>query len=468
VTKTLADLPRVSGAWPVLGNLPEMRRDVLGMFSRAARDYGDVFRYSFGPYTGVCFNTPDAVRDILVDKAECFEKGLFTQGLRPLVGNGLLTSKNDFHKRQRKLAAPAFHHQRIASYAGLMADYAEQAQVGWRDGETIDVSEAMMALTLRIVAKTLFDADVQASAKDIGDAVTHALHFITQRNFNLMPPPLSWPMPANNRFREAIQTLDGTIYRIIAERRASGEDRGDLLSMLMRAQDEDDGMGMSDAQLRDEAMTIFLAGHETTANGLTWAFYLLAQHPDTLAVLQAEAARVLRGRTPVFTDLPNLPYALQVFKEALRLYPPAYVFGREVAADVTIGDVALPKGAYTAICPYILHRRADAFPDPEAFRPERFSPENEAQLPRYAYLPFGGGPRVCIGNQFALMEGQLLLATLAQRVTLGLAPGQRVETEPLVTLRPKHGMRMAVRRQTSVPQADAQVEAQAIQSPTAA
>jgi cytochrome P450 len=468
VTKTLADLPRVSGTWPVLGNLPEMRRDVLGMFSRAARDYGDVFRYSFGPYTGVCFNTPDAVREILVDKAECFEKGLFTQGLRPLVGNGLLTSPNAFHKRQRKLAAPAFHHQRIVSYAELMADYAEQAQAGWRDGETIDVSEAMMALTLRIVAKTLFDADVQAESEDIGDAVTYALHFITQRNLNLFPPPLSWPTPANNCFREAIHTLDSTIYRIIAERRASIEDRGDLLSMLMAAQDEDDGTRMSDAQLRDEAMTIFLAGHETTANGLTWAFYLLSQHPDTLAVLQAEAARVLRGRTPVFADLPNLPYALQVFKESLRLYPPAYVFGREVVADVTIGGVALPKGAYAAVCPYILHRRADAFPDPETFRPERFSLENEAKLPKYAFVPFGGGPRVCIGNQFALMEGQLLLATLAQRVTFDLAAGQQVETEPLVTLRPKFGMRMAVRRQISVAHADAHTGVQAIQSPISA
>lgn len=458
----------------MLGNLPEMRRNVIGMFSRAAREYGDVFRYAFGSNTGVCFNTPDAVREILVDKAECFEKGLFTQGLRPLVGNGLLTSKNDFHRRQRKLAAPAFHHQRVMSYAGLMVDYAEQAQAAWRDGETIDVSEAMMALTLRIVAKTLFDADVQSASKDIGDAVTYSLHFITQRNFNLLPLPLGWPTPANNRFRDAIHTLDGTIYRIIAERRASGEDRGDLLSMLMRAQDEDAGAGaivpeaqrsgMSDAQLRDEAMTIFLAGHETTANGLTWAFYLLSQNPDKLAVLQAEAARVLRGRTPVFADLPNLPYALQVFKESLRLYPPAYVFGREVVGDVTIGGVALPKGAYTAICPYILHRRLDAFPEPERFLPERFSPENEARLPRYAFLPFGGGPRVCIGNQFALMEGQLLLATLAQRVTLGLTPNQSVETEPLVTLRPKHGMRMAVRRQTSVPQA----KAQAIQSPVSA
>lgn len=445
MSKTLNDIPKVSGAWPVVGNLREMRRDVLGMFTRALREYGDVFRYQFGPFTAVAFVRPECVREVLVDKAECFEKSRFTEGLIPVVGNGLLTSRNDFHKRQRKLAAPAFHHQRIAGYADLMANYAEHLQRTWRNGETIDISSEMMALTLRIVGKTLFDADVQAESKEIGDAATQVLHFITARNLNLLAPPLNWPTPGNRRFAQAMRRLDDTIYRIIRERRASGEDKGDLLSMLLHAQDQDDGTGMSDLQLRDEVMTIFLAGHETTANGLAWALYLLSRNPDKYQKLRDEAVNVLGGRTPAFDDLLRLPYALQVFKESLRLYPPAYVFGRIAMRNVTICDYAIPSGVAVAISPYVLHRRADNFPEPEQFIPERFTPEAEAQLPKYAYLPFGGGPRVCIGNQFALMEGQLILATLAQRVRFELAPGQRIEPEPLVTLRPRGGIRMVVR-----------------------
>ena len=449
VTLTLSDIPRLSGAWPVLGNIPELARDAPAMFLRALRQYGPVFQYKFAATATVCFLEPDCIREVLVDKADAFEKGQFVEGLKPLIGNGLLSSDNALHKRQRKLAAPAFHHQRIASYAALIADYAEQTQAAWRNGDVIDVHADMMTLTLRVVGKALFDADVVGESKKVGEALTYLLHAIQARNFNPLSPPLNWPTPANRRYNAAIRQLDDTIYRIIRERRTSGEDRGDLLSMLLSAQDEDDGTGMTDAQLRDEAMTIFLAGHETTANAMSWALYLLAKNPDKCARLEAEARDVLGGRAPTFEDVRALPYALQVFKEAIRLYPPAYIFGRTSVRDVQIGNYLITAGTTVALSPYALHRRPEFFADPERFEPERFTSEREAALPKFAYLPFGGGSRVCIGNQFALMEGQLMLATFAQRVSLDLADARPIELEPLVTLRPKGGLRMRVRRYNS-------------------
>jgi cytochrome P450 len=366
--------------------------------------------------------------------------------LKPLLGNGLLTSEHEAWRRQRKLAAPAFQHRRIAAYAQAMAEQAERAQQGWADGAQIDVASEMMRLTLGIVGKTLFDADVGGEADQVRAALTTALHYVDAQTSTALPTPPNWPTPRNLRNRRAIARLDAIIYRLIAERRATGLDTGDLLSMLLQARDEDDGRGMSDRQVRDEAMTIFLAGHETTAVGLAWAWYLLAQNPHIYGRLREEATRVLAGRAPTYADLEQLPYALQVFKEAMRLYPPAYVIGRYSIRDVDLGDQVLPAKTWVIISPYTLHRRNEYFPDPERFDPERFTADNERRLPRYAYLPFGGGPRICIGNHFALMEGQIILAALAQRLTFDLLPGQQIRPRPLITLRPRDRIMMGVRR----------------------
>jgi cytochrome P450 len=391
-------------------------------------------------------NSPEYAHAVLVEQADSFQKLPSFVFLKPLLGNGLLTSEGEFWRRQRKLAAPAFQHRRIAGYATVMAEYAEQCQGRWRDGETIDVAHEMMRLTLSVVGKTLFDADVLSEADEIGESITVALDYANRQTSSLLPTPMSWPTPGNMRNRRAIDRLNKTIQRLITERRASGDDKGDLLSMLLQARDEGDGSAMNDTQVRDEAMTIFLAGHETTANALAWTWYLLTQHPAIYQRLCDEVDQVLGGRTPTFSDLPNLPYALQVFKEAIRLYPPAHVFGRYAICDVTVCDYRMPANSWVIISPYAMHRRADIFPDPERFNPDRFLPEAEKRLPRQAYLPFGGGPRICIGNHFALMEGQIMLATIVQRVRMELVPGQQVVPEPLITLRPQDGIRMRVSR----------------------
>jgi cytochrome P450 len=303
------------------------------------------------------------------------------------------------------------------------------------------------------VGKTLFDADVLAEAGSLGAALTTVMRYSNARRGALVRLPAGWPTPRNRRFRAARARLDSTVYRIIAERRRSGEDRGDLLSVLLRShsvpQDADDGGFMTDRQVRDEAMTLFLAGHETTANALSWTWYLLAQHPQVYARLRAEVDMVLAGRSPTLADLEALPYTLRVLKESMRLYPPAYIMLRYTIAPITVGGHRVPRGALLVLSPYTLHRRPDCFPDPERFDPERFAPEAEARLPRNAYLPFGAGPRSCIGNHFALMEAHLVLATLAQRVTFELVRGQRVDTEPLITLRPRNGIQMIVRRRAT-------------------
>jgi cytochrome P450 len=343
--------------------------------------------------------------------------------------------------------APAFVHKRIAEYADAIAARAEQCARSLRDGATIDIAAVMMRLTLDVVAKTLFDADVGAEAKEIGDALTIALEHVIASVSSVVPIPPSVPTPGNLRNRRAVARLDETVYRIIRERRASKRDAGDFLSMLLLAQDEDSGSVMTDKQVRDEAMTIFLAGHETTANALAWAIHLLSAHPRERARLEQEARSVLGGRAPKLTDLPNLPYALQVFKEAMRLYPPVYVVSRRATRDVTIGGHAIRKGEIVVVNIAGMHRRAEYFADPHAFVPDRFSIEGEKAMNRRAYIPFGGGPRICIGNHFALMEGQIVLASLAGQVRFELVPGRdRVEPEPLLTLRPKDGVVVRVRR----------------------
>lgn len=431
-------LPRYPGQYIV-----EIARNPLAMLVGMQREYGDIAHWRIGPQHLYLFSHPDLIRDVLVTNQKNFHKSRGLERARKLLGNGLLTSEGEFHLRQRRLAQPAFHRQRIAAYAETMAEYAGRTTAGWHDGETLDMHTEMMRLTLGIVSKTLFDADVDSEAAEIGEALTAAFEY-----FNIAMLPFTeliekLPIPAVRRFNAARDRLDRTIYRMIDERRASGEDRGDLLSMLLLATDtEGDGTGMNDTQLRDEALTIFLAGHETTANALTWTWYLLSQHPGVEKRLHAEIDTALHGRAPVYEDLAALPYTRMVFAESMRLYPPAWVIGRRALESFEVRGYTIPARSVVLMSQYIMHRDSRYFPDPEKFDPERWMPEAQAGRPKFSYFPFGGGARICIGEQFAWMEGILLIAAIAQRWRMHLEHASPIEVKPRITLRPKHGMRM--------------------------
>ena len=427
-------------------NALELGRNPLAFLAGLADRYGDIARVPLGTETLYLFNHPDLVRDVLVTNHRNFHKGRGLERAKMLLGTGLLTSEDEYHLRQRRLAQPAFHRQRVAAYGATMASYAAARRDRWRAGWVIDVHREMMALTLAIVGKTLFDADVEHEAAEIGAALTttfESFNFAFFLPFGELLERL--PLPATRRFRKARARLDATIYRLIDERRRSGTDHGDLLSMLLMAQDtEGDGGGMSDLQLRDEAMTIFLAGHETTANALTWTWYLLSQHPEAEARVHAEVDSALGGRLPTADDLAALPYTRMVLAESMRLYPPAWIVGRRALGPFDANGYTIPPRSIVLLCQYVIHHDRRWFPDPERFDPGRFMPDQQADRPKFAYFPFGGGPRVCIGEQFAWMEGVILLATIAQRWRLRLVAGHPVALQPIITLRPKFGMRMAV------------------------
>ncbi|MDZ4766463.1 MAG: cytochrome P450 [Chloroflexota bacterium] len=437
-------VPPAPKGHPLLGNIPDFTRDTL-KFQLDIRQYGDIASFWFGPFRAYMVNHPDAIHQVLVTDADKMHK---TRGLKraldPILGQGLFTNDGEFWKRQRKLVQPAFHTKRIGAYARTMVDYASDTADGWHAGQTLQIERAMAELTMRIIAKTLFDADVE-NAPEVGHAVSQVLEDVNERLNQLVPLPRWMPTAGNRRFYAAVDRLNTTIQGFIDERRRTNDDQGDLLSMLLLAQDADDGGVMTDKQVRDEAMTLFGAGHETTAVAMTWTWYLLAQNPDVEARLHAEIDAVLGGRTPTLEDLSKLVYTGQVIKEVLRLYPPAFAATRAVSAETfEMGGYTFKQKEVIMINIYGVQRDARFFPDPDRFDPDRFSAENEKLIPKYAYLPFGGGPRVCIGNAFAMMEATLLLATLAQRFALRLAPGQVIEPVRKFTLRPKYGMNMIV------------------------
>ena len=418
---------------------------------RTAKEYGDLPYFRLGPYHAYLVNHPDYVRDILVTNQANFIKSRALQRAKILLGEGLLTSEGKFHLRQRRLVQPAFHRERLAGYATVMSHYATRTRERWSAGSTVDISQEMMRLTLAVVGTTLFSADVESEASEIGEALTTVL-----KMFRILMLPFSeylekLPLPSIRRFEKARDRLDKTIYGLIRERRKSGQDTGDLLSMLLLAEDEEDGGGMTDKQVRDETLTLFLAGHETTANALTWTWYLLSQNPDCEAKLHAEIDSVLEGRVPQMSDLPQLRYTEMVFAEAMRLYPPAWAIGRMSKAPFELGGVHIGAKSICILSPYVTQRDPRWFPDPERFDPERWTPEAREARPKFSYFPFGGGARVCIGERFAWMEGVLVLATLAQRWKLRLEDGQRVAPLPLITLRTKHGMRMVCEPRSFVP-----------------
>ena len=439
--------PGPKGAVPGLTFL-SFTRDPLGFLSGAAREYGDVVHFAGGTQHFYLLNHPDHVRDVLVTHNASFMKGRGLQRAKRLLGEGLLTSEPPLHRRQRRLAQPAFHKQRVNAYASLMVDYALRLErERWEDGRTFDAAQEMMHLTLAVVGKTLFGTETEAEADEVREALSASIVSFARFMMPFAEFLSRLPLPANRRFKESRARLDCIIYRIIEERRASGEDRGDLLSMLLKAQDEEgDGTGMSDEQLRDEAMTIFLAGHETTANALAWTWYLLSQNPEAEARLHAELEEVLSGRPPTAEDLPRLRYTEMVLAEAMRLYPPAWILGRRALEAYEVGGYNIPRGSLVILSPYVMHRDPRFYPEPERFDPERWTPEARAARPQFSYFPFGGGPRRCIGEGFAWMEMVLVVATLAQRWRLRLAPGQRIEPQTGVTLRPRRGVLMTPER----------------------
>jgi cytochrome P450 len=424
------------------GNLREFSADRLGTLARWAKDYGDLVSVRFGPKRILFANHPDLVEDVLVHQNRKFIKHYRLRQAKMTLGDGLLTSEGEFWRTQRKLMQPAFHRERIAGFGDLMVDFTERLTASWSDGQTRDIQADMMRLTLEIVAKALFGAELDGESAEVGAAMeTLMRRFMASTSMPIIIP--QWlPTPANLHAAAAVRRLDRVLYQIIGQRRKSGEDRGDLLSMLLHAQDEESGRRMTDRQLRDECMTLFLAGHETTADTLCWAWFLVSQHPEVEAKLHEELDRVLAGRRPTLADVPQLSYTESVVNESLRLYPPAWMLGREATESLELGGFSVARGTTIFMTTCVIHRDPRWYDDPDAFRPERWADGLIQRIPRYAYFPFGGGPRICIGNSFAQMESALVLATIARTHRLRLAPDAVVEPLPSMTMRLAHGLKM--------------------------
>jgi cytochrome P450 len=430
--------------YPLIGVLPGLRSDPLRTFLDAADRYGDVVHMKAGPYHGYLLSEPAHIRHVLQDNARNYHKSPLYARLRDTLGNGLLTSEDSSWLRQRRLAQPAFHRQRLVAMAETMVACTEQMLERWDraapDGATIDVVEEMMALTQAIIVRTMFSTDLGETA----DVVNRTWPIINRRigeTFWATKIETTLPLPANRRFWRALAELDGVVYRIIADRRRTGRDEPDLLSMFVSARDEETGGGMSDRQLRDEVMTMLLAGHETTSLALSWTYYLLSRHPAVERSIAEEVDRVVGAARPSFAHLDQLVCARRAIEESLRLYPPAWGFSRRALGDDEIGGFRVRKGSLVFLIPFVLHRRPALWPDPDRFDPDRFTPEHEAARPKFAYIPFGGGPRGCIGNHFAMIEAQLIVASIAQRYRVELLPDQQIRPEPLITLRPAPGVR---------------------------
>ncbi len=434
---------------PVVGGTLHYVHDPLGYLEDAAR-LGDLVKMQFFRKAAWIVSDPVLIDQVLVKNAANFHKDMFARTLRSVIGDGLLTSEGDFWKRQRRLIQPAFHREHIAAYAQIMTDHAARSVAGWRDGQSLDVHGALMELTAQIVTACLFGTSA-GDVGEVGASIDAVMERFSNPLFLMFPGASNLPLPINRRFREAAPRLDRIVRGFIEERRrklAEGESASasvshDLLAMLLEARDED-GSSMSDQQVRDEVLILFLAGHETTALALSWTLHELSLNPGVERRLHDELARVLGSRAPTFDDLPKLEYAGRVVHEALRLHPPAWSLGRESLAPFELAGQRFEAGSWIWILPWTVQRDPRWYSDPLAFRPERWEDGFAKKLPKFAYMPFGGGPRVCIGNQFALMEAVLVLATICQRFFLRTEPGHRVVPDPAITLRFKHGLRMTL------------------------
>lgn len=472
------DIPLLDDGGGPFGYFRRLHADRLALMEEIAGTQADIVRMRLLVHVIIGANGPDVIYDVLVKNAHCFEKSsVLRTALYPLAGNGLFTSEGQLWRRQRKLMAPIFRFKSIRAYAATMAEYAERGVSRWRDGQVVDIARETTRIAMGVAGKTLFDADTFSDADELGNALTVALDWVNDQAASLVligqsqakialmraahqvPQPISgWCSRAADKLhrpiilpgarqrvlRAALDVLERRVDRMIQDRLTATEPADDLLSKLLSVRDGDDGTRMSHKQVRDEILTLFIAGHETTAAALGWSLYLLARHPDAYRAAQQEADAIAGDRIG-FDDLSRLPYCLKVFKEALRMYPPIYLFGRQTIEPVELGGYHVPRGKIVLLSPYIVHHRPDIWPNPHRFDPERFTPEAEKARPREAYLPFSGGPRTCIGNHFSLMEGPIVLATLLRRATYTLIDDTPVVPEGAATLRPKGGIPMQIR-----------------------
>jgi cytochrome P450 len=417
------------------GSTRELVRQPLSFFLAITRQYGDVVCYRSAPEVAFLVNHPEHIRHILVENNRNYSKATYSNTkFKDVIADGLLVSEGDSWLRQRRLMQPAFHQNRLTQLVPLVtgetARVIKQMDAAAIEGQPVDISKLMASLTLSITTKALFGVDLGDEVNNVGDVINMAADLLEK--------------PKHTRFQNALQYVDQVVFSIIAERRRTNRDTGDLLSKLLQARDEETGQGMDDQQLRNQVITLLLAGYETTANALTWTWYLLAQNPKQAAMLRDEAAHVLKGGSPTNEDLANLPYTRMVFEESLRLFPPAWVLGRKALGEDEIGGYRVPAGTIIAISPYVVHRHLDFWEEPEVYDPLRFTEERSARRHRFAYLPFGAGPRQCIGNTLALLEAQIILSMIAHRFDLALVPNQDINPQPLFILRPDRPVLMQV------------------------
>lgn len=447
VSLEIEKLPVGTSGLPFIGSMAEFARDPIKFVTRLQRDYGDVAAFSLMGNKSVLVSNPNDVDRVLLETGKRYDHGKRNPSLamQKILGNGLVTSEGDFWKRQRKLVAPAFHHQSIKKYADQMVEYTQDLAASWQNGATRDIHQDMMSLTQRIIMKVLFDVDVQGTVMGgltgSFDAMMQAMG-AEQTGIEAILPDFI-PTSSRRHMQEAVTYVNGLLMEMIEQRRKEGSDQRDLLTMFMETRD-DEGQPMSDDQLLDEIRTLYLAGHETTATTLSWAWVLLSQNPEAYAKVEAEVDRVLNGRTPTADDVQQLSYCNAVIKEALRCYPVAWITRRVPLEDVEIGGYHIAEGTFVFLSPWVLHHDPRWFDQPDMFMPERWLKDKSEQPLREAYMPFGGGPRICIGNGFAMMESVLLLATLAQQYHVALLPDQRVEIELAGTLRPKAGLQVGL------------------------
>lgn len=426
---------------PVVGVAPMLRRDPINYLTNLTREYGDLVHFRVLGRDTYLLNHPEYIKEVLVKRQNLFTKTPTLQRAKRLFGEGLLTSEGDFHTRQRRLIQPAFHRDRLRKYGAIMTDYALQARERWTGGGEIDMQREMMRLTLGIVARALFDADVEGDAKPVGEAMSELV-----RSFRVFLLPFATllrrlPLPQNRRLDRSVATVKQIVSRIIQEHRREDSHNENLLSALIDVRDED-GSSLSDQQILDEILTLFTAGHETTALALTWTWYLLAHEPECASKFYAEIESVLQGRTPTFEDVPNLVYTDRVVAESMRLRPPIWIIGRLAQQDFELDGISIPKGSICLMSQYLMHHDARFFPAPDRFDTERWSPELRDARPKFCYFPFGGGARACIGDRFAWSELILVLATVAQKWRFQMASDEPIRPVPRLTLQPSAPVRM--------------------------
>lgn len=432
---------------PFAGSMFDYFKDMLGFLIRVKEEYGDIAYYKLGARKMYLLSNPEHIKDVLITHNRNFTKSRALQRAKIVLGEGLLTNEGASHIKQRRIIQPIFHHKRIRGYGDTMAEYTRLRTERWENGEVLDVHKEMMRLTLTIVAKTLFDADVESESEEIGKSLTNLVTLFPRLLFPYSEYLDKLPLPGNKRCNDAIEHLDKIIYAMIEERRSKSNRREDLLTMLLEAQDEgSDGSTMSNKQLRDEALTLFLAGQESTANSLTWTFYIIAQNPEVENRVHEELVSVLNGRPPCLDNIGKLSYTQKVFKEALRLYPPAWAVARRAIEDYTVGGYFVPAGTDVFMSQFVVHRDPRFYKEPLRFDPDRWTQDFESSLPKFAYFPFGGGPRRCIGEPFAWMEGVIIIAAVMADWKMRLVPNQKIVPDALITIRPKNGMKMIVEK----------------------